>query len=116
MNSSRNITAASDLLLSLLVDAYANVLLGEKIPLDIFNYETGEVLIPAGRRINITLIKRIATAGKFAECDPSPVRNKLREIYAKWDANKYNEATKVLIFMEQDERQQLDAIKEASQF
>src|SRR6185436_8401921 len=34
-----------------LTEALSNILLGEKIPLDVVNSETGEIIIPANRKI-----------------------------------------------------------------
>src|SRR5258707_795935 len=38
-----------------LTEALSNILLGEKIPLDVVNAETGEIIIPANRKITKTL-------------------------------------------------------------
>lgn len=62
-----------------LTEQLSNLLLGEKLPLDIVDGMSGELLIPAYRRITKTLLKKVAANYKNAECDPSPVRNKLRE-------------------------------------
>ena len=35
-----------------LTEALSNILLGEKIPLDVVNSETGEIIIPANRKIH----------------------------------------------------------------
>ena len=43
--------AQSDALRDELTEALSNVLLGEKIPLDVRNSETGEVIIPQNRKI-----------------------------------------------------------------
>ena len=37
-----------------LTEALCNILLGEKIPLDVVNAETGEIIIPANRKITKT--------------------------------------------------------------
>ena len=39
-----------------LTEALSNILLGEKIPLDVVNSETGEIIIPANRKITKTLL------------------------------------------------------------
>ncbi|HWQ95347.1 MAG TPA: DNA-directed RNA polymerase subunit beta, partial [Gammaproteobacteria bacterium] len=41
-----------------LTEALSNILLGEKIPLDVVNSETGEVIIPANRKITKTLLRQ----------------------------------------------------------
>lgn len=63
-----------------LTENLSNVLLGCKVPLDIICGNTGELLVPANRKFTKTLIRKIAANYEFAECDPSPVRNRLREI------------------------------------
>lgn len=65
-----------------LAQCLENVLLGEKIPLDITNYQSGEVLVPAGRKITKTMLKQVAQQIAFAEMDPSPLRNRFRQIVA----------------------------------
>jgi len=72
--------AQADKLKEELTEALSNVLLGEKIPLDVRNNETQEVIIPANRKITKTLLRRLAAISKNIEIDPSPVRNKIMEI------------------------------------
>ena len=69
--------AQSDALRDELTEALSNVLLGEKIPLDVRNSETGEVIIPQNRKITKTLLRRLASVSKNIDIDPSPVRNKI---------------------------------------
>ncbi len=63
-----------------LTDALSNILLGEKIPLDVVNSETGEIIIPANRKITKTLLRKLAVVYDRIEIDPSPIRNKINEI------------------------------------
>ena len=63
-----------------LTEALSNILLGEKIPLDVRNGETGETIIPQNRKITKTLLRRLAAVSKYIEIDPSPVRIKVMEI------------------------------------
>jgi DNA-directed RNA polymerase subunit beta len=63
-----------------LTEALANILLGEKIPLDVVNSETGDVIIPANRKITKTLLRRLSSVYKTIEIDPSPVRIKIMEV------------------------------------
>src|SRR5688572_7281016 len=65
-----------------LTEALSNILLGEKIPLDVVNSETGEIIIPANRKITKTLLRKLATVYDRIEIDPSPIRNKINEIIA----------------------------------
>src|SRR5687768_4314161 len=68
-----------------LTDSLSNILLGEKIPLDVVNAETGEIIIPANRKITKTLLRKLATVYDHIEIDPSPIRNKIREIIASYE-------------------------------
>lgn len=72
--------AQSDKLRDDLTESLSNILLGEKIPLDVYNGETGELLIPANRKITKTLLRRLASVSKDIQIDPSPVRIKIMEI------------------------------------
>jgi len=63
-----------------LTEALSNSLLGEKIPLDVVNSETGEIIIPANRKITKTLLRKLAEVYDRIEIDPSPIRNKINEI------------------------------------
>jgi DNA-directed RNA polymerase subunit beta len=63
-----------------LTEALSNILLGEKIPLDVVNSETGEIIIPANRKITKTLLRKLAVVYDRIEIDPSPIRNKINEI------------------------------------
>ena len=72
--------AQTDKLRDDLTEALSNVLLGEKIPLDVRNSETGEVIIQANRKITKTLLRRLAAVSKNIDIDPSPVRIKIMEI------------------------------------
>ncbi|MCX6997127.1 MAG: DNA-directed RNA polymerase subunit beta [Kiritimatiellaeota bacterium] len=63
-----------------LTDALSNILLGEKIPLDVVNMETGEVIIPANRKITKTLLRKLAAANDHIVIDPSPIQIKIQGI------------------------------------
>jgi DNA-directed RNA polymerase subunit beta len=74
-----------DELFEQLTEALANVLLGEKIPLDVVNGETGEIIIPANRKITKMLLRKLAGVYTVVEIDPSPIRNKIREIIGQFE-------------------------------
>src|SRR5437879_3618269 len=57
-----------------LTEALSNILLGEKIPLDVVNSETGEIIIPANRKITKTLLRKLAQVYDRIEIDPSPIQ------------------------------------------
>jgi len=68
-----------------LTEALSNILLGEKIPLDVVNAETGEIIIPANRKITKTLLRKLAGVYDHVDIDPSPIRNKIREIISHYE-------------------------------
>ena len=63
-----------------LTEALSNILLGEKIPLDIINSDTGEIIIPANRKITKTLLRKLAACPDNLELEQSPVKVKIIEI------------------------------------
>ena len=63
-----------------LTDALSNILLGEKIPLDVMNMETNDIIIPANRKITKTLLRKLAANYEHVEIDPSPIRIKIMGI------------------------------------
>src|SRR6202020_1047203 len=68
-----------------LTQALSNILLNEKIPLDVVNAETGEIIIPANRKITKTLLRKLASVYDHIEIDPSPIRIKIREIISSFE-------------------------------
>jgi DNA-directed RNA polymerase subunit beta len=73
-----------------LTQSLSNILLNEKIPLDVVNAETGEILIPANRKITKTLLRKMAAVYDHIEIDPSPIRIKIREIIGSYE-NKFQQ-------------------------
>jgi len=69
-----------------LTEALSNILLGEKIPLDVINGENGEIIIPANRKITKTLLRKLAAVSKHVQIDPSPVRIKIMEIIGSYQS------------------------------
>jgi DNA-directed RNA polymerase subunit beta len=63
-----------------LTTSLSNILLGEKIPLDVLDVETGEIIIPANRKITKTLLARLAKAHDHIQIENSPVQQKIEEI------------------------------------
>jgi DNA-directed RNA polymerase subunit beta len=68
-----------------LTESLSNILLGEKIPLDVVNAQTGEIIIPANRKITKTLLRKLAAVYEHVDIDPSPIRNKIREIISQFE-------------------------------
>ena len=79
-----------------LTEALSNILLGEKIPLDVVNMETGEIIIPANRKITKTLLRKLAAASQHIEIDPSPIQIKIQGIISEF-SHKFSD-----LEMEQD--------------
>ena len=90
-----------------LTEALSNILLGEKIPLDVVNGESGEIIIPANRKITKTLLRRLAAVSKHVEIDPSPVRIKIMEIIKSFQG-RFNE-------LEADRGRKIAAIQEGTE-
>jgi DNA-directed RNA polymerase subunit beta len=82
--------AKHDQLTEDLTEALSNILLGEKIPLDVVNVETGEVIIPANRKITKTLLRKLAAASNNIEIDPSPIQIKIQGIINEF-SHKFDE-------------------------
>ncbi len=85
-----------------LTEALSNILLGEKIPLDVVNAETGEIIIPANRKITKTLLRKLASVYDHIEIDPSPIRIKIREIISMFE--------KKFIDLEMEHQQNIDRL------
>ncbi|NCC49712.1 MAG: DNA-directed RNA polymerase subunit beta [Spartobacteria bacterium] len=73
-----------------LTEALSNILLGEKIPLDVVNIETGEIIIPANRKITKTLLRKLAAAHSHIGIDPSPIQIKIQGIISEF-ATRFSE-------------------------
>ena len=63
-----------------LTEALSNILLGEKIPLDVIDGESADVLIPANRKITKTLLRKLAARHEHVQIESSPVQIKIDEI------------------------------------
>ena len=69
-----------------LTESLSNILLGEKIPLNVTNQETGDIIIPSNRKITKTLLRRLASVHRYIEIPPSPVRIKVFEIIESYES------------------------------
>ncbi len=74
-----------DALTDQLTEKLSDILLGEKIPLDVVNAQSGEIIIPANRKITKTLLRKLAAIYDHIEIDPSPIRNKILEIISSFE-------------------------------
>ncbi len=63
-----------------LTTALSNILLGEKIPLDVIDVDTGDIIIPCNRKITKTLLSKLARAHSHIQIESSPVQQKIMEI------------------------------------
>lgn len=63
-----------------LTRALSNILLGEKVPLDVLDVESNEIIIPANRKITKTLLSKLATAHEHIQIENSPIQQKIDEI------------------------------------
>ena len=68
-----------------LTEKLSDVLLGEKVPLDVVNSRTGEIIIPANRKITKTLLRKLADHYESVDIDPSPIRNKILDIIGGYE-------------------------------
>ena len=67
------------------MEKLSDILLGEKIPLDVVNGQSGELIVPANKKITKTLLKKLADNHDHIEIDPSPIRNKIMEIIGAFE-------------------------------
>jgi DNA-directed RNA polymerase subunit beta len=68
-----------------LVKVLSNLLLEEKIPFDLYHAETGELLIPAHRKISRYLVRKLARNYRYLEMESGPLNNKIREIVTSFE-------------------------------
>ncbi|MDI6774687.1 MAG: DNA-directed RNA polymerase subunit beta [Verrucomicrobiota bacterium] len=69
-----------------ITEALSNFLLGEKIPLDVLDAESGEIIIPANRKITKTLLLKLAQACDHIQIERSPIQIKIDEIIGEYKA------------------------------
>jgi DNA-directed RNA polymerase subunit beta len=75
----------TDELTEQLTDKLSDILLGEKIPLDVVNGRTGQIVIPANRKITKTLLRKLAASQGSIDIDPSPIKNKIMDIVSGFE-------------------------------
>jgi DNA-directed RNA polymerase subunit beta len=68
-----------------LTDRLSDILLNEKVPLDVVNGQTGEIILGANKKITKTLLRKLAESYDTIEIDPSPIRNKIMEIIGTFE-------------------------------
>ena len=67
-----------------LTTALSNILLGEKIPLDVIDSETEEILVPANRKITKALLSKLAKAHNRFQIEESPIADKIEAIVSQY--------------------------------
>jgi DNA-directed RNA polymerase subunit beta len=72
-------------LLDKLTERLADYLLGEKLPIDICEAQTGAFLVPANRKITKSLLRTVAAQWRYVDIDPSPIRNRILQIIAPFE-------------------------------
>lgn len=72
-------------LLYKLSEDFANLFLGCKLPLEIYESQTGTLLVPMNRKITKGYLRVMAEHWNFLEIDPSPIRNRVLQMVAKYD-------------------------------
>ena len=72
-------------LIDLLTSKLSDRLLGEKIPLEVTRAGSGEVIIPANRKITKSLLRNLAEHHDQIEMNESPVRNQIFEIVSAYE-------------------------------
>ncbi len=95
--------ARTEALIEDLTNALANILINEKVPLDIANGQTGEIIVPANQKLTKTNLRKIALEYKHIEIDPSPLRNKIMDVIGQF-AGKFEE-------LEMDKERAIDRIE-----
>ncbi|MDF1752210.1 MAG: DNA-directed RNA polymerase subunit beta [Verrucomicrobiales bacterium] len=86
-----------------LTDKLSDILLGEKVPLDVVNGRSGEIIVPANKKITKTLLRKLAESYADVEIDPSPIRNKILDIIGSYE-NKFSD-------IDMERERQLDRIE-----
>src|SRR5260370_24841137 len=61
------------------------MLVGEEMPVGGGKGERGEIISPANRKITKTLLRKLDNVYDHIEIDPSPIRNKIREIISSYE-------------------------------
>ena len=74
-----------------LTERLSDILLNEKVPLDVVNGQSGEIIIAANKKITKTLLRKLAENYDAIEIDPSPIRNKIFDIISSFE-QKFSDA------------------------
>ena len=69
-----------------LVTALSNVLLNEKLPVDVVDSETQELIVPANKKITKSVLSRLAKAHATFQIEPGPAADKVESVVAPFRA------------------------------
>ncbi len=73
-------------LINQLTEKLSGRLLGEKIPLEVTRAGSGETILPAGKKITKTLLRKLAENHGQVEMNESPVRNQIFDIMNSFES------------------------------
>ncbi|MGN1309502.1 MAG: DNA-directed RNA polymerase subunit beta, partial [Akkermansia sp.] len=73
-------------LITQLTEKLSGRLLGEKIPLEVTRVGSGETILPAGKKITKTLLRKLAENHGQVEMNESPVRNQIFDIMNSFES------------------------------
>ncbi|MFM7181309.1 MAG: DNA-directed RNA polymerase subunit beta [Verrucomicrobiales bacterium] len=90
-------------LIDQLTDKLSDVLMGEKIPLDVVDGQSGAIIIEANKKVTKSLLHKVAEHHDSIEIDASPIRNRIMEIIEGFEP-KFEE-------LDMDRERQLDRLE-----
>ncbi len=67
-----------------IAEKLSDILLGEKIPLEVLDAESGEIVIPANKKITKTLLRKLALVCDHIQIERSPIQVKIDEIVGEY--------------------------------
>jgi TPR repeat protein len=89
-----------------LVSKLSAILLNESIPHDVVDARNGVIIVPANRKITSYLLQKVASAYEHIGIDPSPIRDKVRDVIMQFIGDTANE----LAALETERRQALEKL------
>jgi DNA-directed RNA polymerase subunit beta len=69
-----------------ITEKLSDILLGEKIPLEVLDAQSGEIVIPANKKITKTLLRKLAQICDHIQIERSPIQVKIDEIVGEYKA------------------------------
>ena len=96
--------------------ALSNILLGEKIPLDVVDGASGSIIIPANRKITKNLLRKLAAAYDKVQIDPSPIQQKIYGIIGDYRGKFDSLAANLQMRLESDGEGDAGVLKQVKVF